>query len=69
MTEYRRRLAEQDVARRAFADAHLDELTALFCDRVLAEHDEHEQQRLGRLMCTPPQPRTPRARHTAGGRP
>ncbi|MEU5330898.1 zinc finger domain-containing protein [Streptomyces parvus] len=32
-----------------------------------AEQDEDEQQRLARLMSTPPAPRETRARHTSGG--
>lgn len=67
MTAYRRRLIEQDAARRARVEAHLVELTAAFCDRVLADHQDDEHDHLGRLMCTPPQPRRPRARHTTGG--
>ncbi|MFD7262543.1 hypothetical protein [Streptomyces sp. NPDC059874] len=66
MSQYLRHLAEQDAARRARAEAHLAELTAAFCDRVLADHAEDEHDRLVRLMCTPPQPRRTRARHTTG---
>ncbi|MER5934113.1 hypothetical protein [Streptomyces sp. NPDC002054] len=67
MSDHLRRLVEQDAARRARAEAHLAELTAAFCDRILADHAEDEHDRLVRLMCTPPSPRETRARHTSGG--
>ncbi|ARX85652.1 hypothetical protein SMD44_05116 [Streptomyces alboflavus] len=49
------------------AEPHPARIRAARADRALVERAEAEHNRLARLMSTPPQPRTPRVRHTSGG--
>jgi hypothetical protein len=49
------------------AEPHPVRIRAALADRANVEQSAAEQDRLARLMSTPPQPRNTRARHTSGG--
>lgn len=61
----RARVEAEAAARRQAVEQQLDQQTAVFVARVLAEHAEAEHERHARLMQSPPVPRRAEGRTTA----